>query len=141
VAIRPEWTTFRKRLGYQVGVLGRELEKAGLAVREVVANAIIHGNRLDDQKKVVLTFLRTPNQLKVAVWDQGKDSTWIACPIPSRRKCCSTSTGAESICRGRSWMSFMCRPDPRVAPQSPWSNTFAKARLAGNSPRVPFGRL
>jgi serine/threonine-protein kinase RsbW len=56
----------------RAGFRGDELEKVGLAVREVVANAIIHGNRLDEQKKVVVTALRTPGQLKVAVWDQGK---------------------------------------------------------------------
>jgi serine/threonine-protein kinase RsbW len=59
---------FARRAGFR----GDELEKVGLAVREVVANAIIHGNRLDEQKKVVVTALRTPGQLKVAVWDQGK---------------------------------------------------------------------
>ncbi len=56
----------------KAGFLGNELEKVGLAVREVVANAIIHGNRLDYQKKVVVTVLRTPDQLRVTVWDQGK---------------------------------------------------------------------
>jgi serine/threonine-protein kinase RsbW len=59
---------FAQRAGFH----GDELEKVGLAVREVVANAIIHGNRLDEQKKVVVTALRTPGRLKVAVWDQGK---------------------------------------------------------------------
>lgn len=59
-------------LAQRAGFRGDELEKVGLAVREVVANAIIHGNRMDDQKKVVVTALRTPGQLKVAVWDHGK---------------------------------------------------------------------
>ena len=59
-------------LAQSAGFLGDELEKVGLAVREVVANAIIHGNRLDEQKKVVVTFVRTPEQFKVVVWDQGR---------------------------------------------------------------------
>ena len=54
------------------GFLGDELEKVGLAVREVVANAIIHGNRLDEQKKVVVTVMRTSELFKVSVWDQGR---------------------------------------------------------------------
>jgi serine/threonine-protein kinase RsbW len=41
-------------------------------VREVVANAIIHGNRLDEQKKVVVTVMRTSELFKVSVWDQGR---------------------------------------------------------------------
>jgi serine/threonine-protein kinase RsbW len=77
---RAESTTldFAKRAGF----LGNELEKVGLAVREVVANAIIHGNRLDDQKKVVLTLLRTQDQLRVAVWDQGKGFDLDCLPDP-----------------------------------------------------------
>ena len=66
----------------RAGFLGNELEKVGLAVREVVANAIIHGNRLDDQKKVVVTFLRTPDQLKVSVWDQGQGFALDCLPDP-----------------------------------------------------------
>jgi serine/threonine-protein kinase RsbW len=54
------------------GFRGDELEKIGLAVREVVANAVIHGNRLDPAKKVVLTATRTADRLDVRVWDQGK---------------------------------------------------------------------
>ena len=53
------------------GFRGDELEKIGLAVREVVANAIIHGNRLDPVKKVVLTATRADRRLDVRVWDQG----------------------------------------------------------------------
>jgi serine/threonine-protein kinase RsbW len=66
----------------RAGFLGNELEKVGLAVREVVANAIIHGNRLDYQKKVVLTLLRTQDQLKVAVWDQGQGFDLDGLPDP-----------------------------------------------------------
>jgi len=69
---------FAQRAGFR----GNELEKVGLAVREVVANAIIHGNRLDYQKKVVLTLIRTPDQLKVEVWDQGKGFDLDCLPDP-----------------------------------------------------------
>ena len=66
----------------RAGFLGNELEKVGLAVREVVANAIIHGNRLDCQKKVVLSLLRTEEEVKVAVWDQGKGFDLDCLPDP-----------------------------------------------------------
>jgi serine/threonine-protein kinase RsbW len=56
----------------KAGFYGDELEKIGLAVREVVANAIIHGNRLDQQKKVLVSALRTADKLRISVWDQGK---------------------------------------------------------------------
>ena len=69
-------------LAHRAGFRGNELEKVGLAVREVVANAIIHGNRLDYQKKVVVTAVRTAHQLKVAVWDQGKGFDVDCLPDP-----------------------------------------------------------
>lgn len=37
------------------GFSGDELEKIGIAVREVIA-AVIHGNRLDSDRKVMVTF-------------------------------------------------------------------------------------
>jgi serine/threonine-protein kinase RsbW len=69
-------------LARSAGFLGDELEKVGLAVREVVANAIIHGNRLDDQKKVVITMVRTAEQFKVEVWDQGRGFDVSCLPDP-----------------------------------------------------------
>jgi serine/threonine-protein kinase RsbW len=67
------------------GFRGDQLEKIGLAVREVVANAIIHGNRLDPAKKVVLTATRTADRLDVRVWDQGKgfDMESLSGPLSS----------------------------------------------------------
>ena len=69
-------------LAESVGFRGDELEKVGLAVREVVANAIIHGNRLDEQKRVVVTVVRTPDQFKVEVWDQGRGFDLSSLPDP-----------------------------------------------------------
>jgi anti-sigma regulatory factor (Ser/Thr protein kinase) len=56
----------------RAGFHGAELERIGIAVHEVVANAIIHGNHFDCHKKVVVTFLRTVKQFEVTVWDQGR---------------------------------------------------------------------
>ena len=67
----------------RAGFHGTDLEKIGVAVREVVANAIIHGNHLDSQKKVVVTILRTVAQFEVAVWDQGKGFDLQSLPDPS----------------------------------------------------------
>lgn len=59
---------YARRAGFQ----GTNLEKIGLAVREIVNNAIIHGNRLDGQKKVIVRIARTTNQITITVWDQGR---------------------------------------------------------------------
>lgn len=44
----------------------------GMAVREGVANAIKHGNKLDTGKKVNATFDLQENGLKVEISDEGK---------------------------------------------------------------------
>jgi len=44
----------------------------GLAVREAVANAIKHGNRLDHSKRVIVIFKVASDRIVVAVRDQGK---------------------------------------------------------------------
>ena len=43
----------------------------GMSVRESVTNAIQHGNKLDQNKKVDIRFKVSPEQLDVYVTDQG----------------------------------------------------------------------
>jgi serine/threonine-protein kinase RsbW len=47
------------------------LEHIGLAVHEIMANAIVHGNQSDIQKKVVLALSRTQLELRIVISDQG----------------------------------------------------------------------
>lgn len=44
----------------------------GMAVREAVANAIKHGNKLDVRKKVNATFALTGAQLEITILDEGE---------------------------------------------------------------------
>ncbi len=43
----------------------------GMSVRESVTNAIQHGNKLDQSKKVDIRFEVAPDQLEISVQDQG----------------------------------------------------------------------
>jgi serine/threonine-protein kinase RsbW len=61
---------------------GTTLEKIGLAVREIVNNAVIHGYRFDWQKKVIVRIARTTNQIAITVWDQGKGFNLDSLPDP-----------------------------------------------------------
>jgi serine/threonine-protein kinase RsbW len=47
------------------------LEHIGLAVHEVVTNAVVHGNRSNVHKMVILTVSRTADELRILVSDQG----------------------------------------------------------------------
>jgi serine/threonine-protein kinase RsbW len=44
----------------------------GMAVREAVANAIKHGNKLDVKKKVFATFVLDGPELEITIADEGE---------------------------------------------------------------------
>lgn len=43
-----------------------------MAVREGIANAVIHGNKLDEEKFVTITVAKSPASLEIKVRDQGQ---------------------------------------------------------------------
>lgn len=43
-----------------------------MAVREGIANAVIHGNKLDEKKFVTISVTRSPDSLEINVRDQGQ---------------------------------------------------------------------
>ncbi len=67
----------------RAGFEGPAVERIGLAVREVTANAIVHGNRYDRRKKVFVALTRTPSRLEIAISDQGAgfDPATVADPL------------------------------------------------------------
>src|SRR5689334_18377923 len=46
------------------------VEHIGLAVNEIMTNAVVHGNHRDMHKKVVLTISRTAPELRIIISDQ-----------------------------------------------------------------------
>jgi serine/threonine-protein kinase RsbW len=42
-----------------------------MAIREAITNAVVHGNKQDESKKVMVSFSRSPNTLEIVVRDQG----------------------------------------------------------------------
>jgi serine/threonine-protein kinase RsbW len=55
----------------------------GAAVREVVVNAVVHGNRYNRNKKVYLDIGRSKNKLSVTIGDEGSgfDPNAVADPL------------------------------------------------------------
>lgn len=55
----------------------------GMAVREAVANAIKHGNKLDIRKKVTATFDLRETELEIRISDEGAgfDPTAVSDPL------------------------------------------------------------
>jgi serine/threonine-protein kinase RsbW len=59
-----------------------QCEEIGLAVRESVANAVLHGNRCDPQKKVFLTASIQAHGLVIGIRDEGEGFTPESLPNP-----------------------------------------------------------
>ena len=54
-----------------------------MAVREAVTNAVLHGNRQDEQKTVEITFNASPTALEVTVRDRGLGFDLESVPDPT----------------------------------------------------------
>ena len=59
-----------------------DLHRVGIALRECMVNAVVHGNRYNSRKKVHLKVVRTPESLTVMVGDEGEGFDPAAVPDP-----------------------------------------------------------
>lgn len=55
----------------EMGFSEDEQHHIGVALRECMVNAIVHGNQYNARKKVHLVISRTPRQLEVRISDEG----------------------------------------------------------------------
>lgn len=70
---------FARRLG-----LNEDDQHAiGMAVRESMVNAVVHGNRYSSERKVHLTMSEEPGRLKIEILDEGEgfDPQRVANPL------------------------------------------------------------
>jgi serine/threonine-protein kinase RsbW len=58
------------------------LMRIGMAVRESMVNAVVHGNRYSDKKKVRLSVVHGPEQLQVTIADEGEGFDFEQLPDP-----------------------------------------------------------
>ena len=56
----------------RIGFQEEELHKLGMAVRESVVNAVVHGNRYSAKKKVHLSISNSQDRITVTVTDEGQ---------------------------------------------------------------------
>ena len=54
-----------------------------MAVREAVTNAVVHGNRQDENKTVEVTLKSSPDAVEISVHDQGAGFNPEAVPDPT----------------------------------------------------------
>ncbi|MDA2930629.1 ATP-binding protein [Acidobacteria bacterium AH-259-O06] len=74
---------FSEAIGRWVGFDEDSRYWIGLSIRESVTNAIQHGNKLDESKKVSVRFQIMPDRLVICVQDQGEgfDDSEIPDPL------------------------------------------------------------
>jgi serine/threonine-protein kinase RsbW len=59
-----------------------DLMKIGIAVREAVVNAVVHGNRYNENKKVRFSVVKNSERLTVRVADEGEGFDFEDLPDP-----------------------------------------------------------
>ncbi|HWR51752.1 MAG TPA: ATP-binding protein [Bryobacteraceae bacterium] len=59
-----------------------ELHKIGMAVRESIVNAVVHGNRYNRRKKVHLAVSTAGDRLAIRVGDEGEGFDMTSLPDP-----------------------------------------------------------
>jgi len=59
-----------------------DLMKIGMAVRESMVNAVVHGNRYSDHKKVRFSVAHSPGELRVTIADEGEGFDFARLPDP-----------------------------------------------------------
>ena len=67
----------------ETGVAEESIFGIDMAVREVIANAVKHGNKLDEEKQVEITFLNSDKGFEVLVRDFGEGFEVEEVPDPT----------------------------------------------------------
>ena len=70
------------RIATELGFGEDEVMQISMAVREGAVNAVLHGNAYAPDKKVILAFERTPEDLVITIRDQGKGIDLSGIPNP-----------------------------------------------------------
>jgi len=71
-------TSIAQRIGFDED----DLMKIGMAVRESMVNAVVHGNRYSDKKKVRFSVSHGPERLAVTIADEGEGFDFESLPDP-----------------------------------------------------------
>lgn len=70
------------RAAKDIGFPEDDLHEIGMAVREAMVNAVVHGNRYNFHKKVHLTVGKEPDRLSIQITDEGEGFSKETLPDP-----------------------------------------------------------
>ncbi len=66
----------------ELGIPEDDQGQVGMAIRECMVNAVVHGNRYNAKKRVHLSVETTPSSLIVTIGDEGEGFDMNALPDP-----------------------------------------------------------
>ena len=70
------------KMAENAGVDEDDLMKIGMAVRESMVNAVVHGNRYNANKKVRFAVATEPERFRVQIADEGEGFDFESVPDP-----------------------------------------------------------
>lgn len=70
------------KVAEQLGFDEDDLHKIGMAVRECMVNAVVHGNRYNSRKKVHFQVLKGSDRMTVVIRDEGEGFELQSLPDP-----------------------------------------------------------
>jgi serine/threonine-protein kinase RsbW len=70
------------KVAEELGFEEEDLHKIGMAVRECMVNAVVHGNRYNARKKVHFQVLKGSGQMTVVIRDEGEGFDMESLPDP-----------------------------------------------------------
>lgn len=96
-----------------------------MAVREALANAVIHGNKLDETKLVEINVTNSPDSLEISVHDQGQGFNPETISDPTKAENILKSSG-----RGIFLMrNFLDEVDWTISPEGGFTVRMIKRRV------------
>ena len=63
--------SFTEELSNRMNFTDEEKDSLAISITEIVSNGIVHGNKLDKTKKVVIDYELSPNTITISVQDEG----------------------------------------------------------------------
>jgi serine/threonine-protein kinase RsbW len=70
------------RVAMEIGFPEEDLHQIGMAIRESMVNAVVHGNRYNARKKVHLSVSKAVDHLTVVIADEGEGFDLNTLPDP-----------------------------------------------------------
>jgi serine/threonine-protein kinase RsbW len=87
-----------------------DLHRIGIAVRECMVNAVVHGNKYNTRKKIHLKVERTPDRLAIQIADEGDHFDMAKVPDPLQTENLMRDSGRGLLLMQAFMDEFQVRP-------------------------------